>query len=246
MSKRARSSGDERDGGRLRRSFGRWMPAAAKWGVWAVVAAAVAASAVGCTSRESLHPGLRVDDEDLERAIKKGKNLIAAGQDPRQAYAHTMKDVHARVSPDVILRSAGVCWPRDAIAFAIAQGGDKSDEGVKRALQRALKTVEREIMFTAVLQIPKSRDPADVEFALRTNMGVKYPPIVVEAPSFVREVISPFDPSAPVSVMYEYVMRFPVRGGPGVPPIGPSVRSLFLDVTDGDCTGSAQFDLRSR
>lgn len=222
------------------------MPAAAKWAVWTVVAAAVAASPIGCTSRENLHPALRVDDEDLERAIRKGKNLIAAGQDPHQAYAHTMKDVHVRVSPDVILRSAAVCWPRDAIAFDIAQGGDKSDEGVKRAVQRALKTVEREIMFTAVLQIPKSRDPADVEFALRTNMGVKYPPIVVEAPSFVREVISPFDPSAPVSAMYQYVMHFPVRGGPGVPPIGPSVRALFVEVRDGDCTGSAQFDLRSR
>jgi hypothetical protein len=49
-----------------------------------------------------------------------------------------------------------------------------------------------------------------------------------------------------VSTMYQYVMRFPVRGGPGVPPIGPSVRALFLEVRDGDCTGSAQFDLRSR
>jgi len=100
-------------------------------------------------------------------------------------------------------------------------------------------------VIAAMLQIPKSRDEADLEFMLRTNTGIQYPPIVVETPIFIREVISPFDANAPVSAIYQYVAHFPVRGGPGVPPIGPRVSALSLEVIDGDCTGSARFDLRS-
>jgi len=240
-----RSSGASGAGRRGVPCFPRCTPHLVWWAAFIVAVAALVVCAVGCSSRESLHPALRLDDEDLERAIRKGKNLIATGQDPYQAYAHSMRDVNVRVSPHVIIRSAGCCWPRDTVAFHIAQEGDKSDAAVKRAVQRALKTVEREITFTAMLQIPKSRDEADLEFMLRTNTGIQYPPIVVETPIFIREVISPFDANAPVSAIYQYVAHFPVRGGPGVPPIGPRVSALSLEVIDGDCTGSARFDLRS-
>jgi len=216
-----RSSGASGAGRRGVPCFPRCTPHLVWWAAFIVAVAALVVCAVGCSSRESLHPALRLDDEDLERAIRKGKNLLATGQDPYQAYAHSMRDVNVRVSPHVIIRSAGCCWPRDTVAFHIAQEGDKSDAAVKRAVQRALKTVEREITFTAMLQIPKSRDEADLEFMLRTNTGIQ------------------------VSAIYQYVAHFPVRGGPGVPPIGPRVSALSLEVIDGDCTGSARFDLRS-
>ena len=94
------------------------------------------------------------------------------------------------------------------------------------------------------MQLPKSRDPADIEFVLRTNTGVSYPPLAVEVPVFVRDVGKTFDPSAPAAVVYSYVIRFPIRGGPGIPGIGPNVSELLLIVRDGDFEGWAEFPLK--
>ncbi len=230
-------------------------PAACSPGRWAprrshVLAALILAGilcalqvAAGCGSRERLHPALRANDDDMSRAINRGKSLISTGTDPAQAFALRLKDVNVRVSSDVILRQAGCCWPQDEICYRVAAGGDRSDAAVNRAVSEALKTIERELRCIAVVQLPRDRDPAKVDFALRTNLGVEYPPIAVETPRWLRDVSPTYDKTQPRSALYYYVVRFPIRGGPGVPPVGPNVRSLSLILRDGDAEGRATFDL---
>ena len=200
---------------------------------------------VGCSSRAKLHPALRADDEVLKRAISRGKLWIASGEPPTRLLPRLLEDVNIRVSSQVILRSAGCWWPVDEIAFHIAQEGDSSDAGVRKAVRQALKVVERDLNFTVVVQLPKARDPASVEFLLRTSTGVTYPPLAVEKPVFMREVGYAFDPTAPTSSMYYYVVHFPVRGGPGIAPVGQTVRFLYLVVKDGESEGTAKFPLRT-
>jgi len=211
-----------------------------------VVGASLCLLLSGCSGKERYHSALVATDEDISRGTSRGKSLIASGADPADAYKSRMVDVNVRVSSDVILRSAGVCMPADEIAYQIALGGDSSDNGVRHAVTSALKTIERQVRTAAIVQVAKSRDPASVDFALRTSPGTDYPPIAVEKPTFLREVKLTYDSTAPAAALYSYVILFPSRGGPGVPPIGPTVSSLSLVVQDGPYEGKATFPLQVR
>ena len=200
----------------------------------------------GCSTKDRYHSALLVLDEDISRGTSRGEGLVSRGANPSDAYASRMQDVNIRVSSDVILRSAGIGLPADEIAYQIAAGGDSSDAGIRRAVASALKTTERELKAFAIVQISKTRDPACVEFLLRSSTGTEYPPIAVEAPTFVREVTAIYDPTAPAAALYAYTIHFPSRGGPGVPAIGPTVRSITLVVKDGEYAATAIFPLRSR
>ncbi len=200
----------------------------------------------GCSTKERYHSALLVLDEDISRGRSRGERLISRGANPSDAYASRMEDVNIRVSSDVILRSAGLCLPVDEIACQIAAGGDPSDAGIRRAVASAIKTVERELKAIAIVQVSKTRDPASIDFVLRSSTGTEYPPIAVEAPTFLREVTALYDPTAPPAVLYAYTIHFPCRGGPGVPAIGPTVRSITLVVKDGEYSAMAIFPLRSR
>jgi hypothetical protein len=197
----------------------------------------------GCGKQSDIHPALRVEGQDLERAKQRGRSLARSGADPYTAYAMGLQDVNLRASAHVILRSAGCCWPRDEVAFEIARRGDSSDAGVTRAARDALRTAERELKFVLIVQMPKDRDPASIEFALQTGGGQEYPPVVVEEPYYLRDAESYHDADAPLSGVYYYVVRFPVRGGPGIPPIGPQVRTLYLVLRDGELEASVAFTM---
>ncbi|MBN1460273.1 MAG: hypothetical protein JXA57_12115 [Armatimonadetes bacterium] len=210
--------------------------------VWLLLLGMAVAFAGGCASRDRLHPGLRLNDDELSSAIKRGKRLIPTGE-PEQAFSFRTVDVNTQISSDVILRKAGPCWPEDEVAYQIALGGDSSDAAVKQATNVGLKIVERQMRFVAILQVSKERDPADIEFALRTNQGTEYPPVSVEAPKFIRSVNPTFDPTAKPAGLYAYTVHFPVAGGPGVPPIGPTAYSLEFIVKVDDSEGSARFTI---
>ena len=195
----------------------------------------------GCSGGSRLHPALRVEGPDLERAKQRGRSLIDRGADPYDAYTCAFVDVNQRVSADVVFRSAGCCWPADEVAYQIAEGGDSSDGAIRHIAGRALRSVAQQIKLTAVVQLPKDRDPASIDFALRTSTGVEYPAVEVAQPVLMRDVQPYYDPDAPISAMYYYEVIFPVRGGPGIPPIGPNVSTLHLVVRDGELEASAQF-----
>lgn len=214
----------------------------AAWYAAGLLGLALLMSLVGCASKEKIHPALRVEGEELERAVRRGESLAKRGADPYEAFIRGSVNVNKRLSPGVILWSAGVCWPAEQISFQIARSGATTDAEIRRATRGALKLVENELRCTATIQIPKSRDPAGVEFLLRTNSGVEYPPVAVETPVYLRDTVSVLDPTAPASGVYYYVVRFPIRGGPGVPAIGPQVRSLFLVISDG--IGQAPVEFR--
>jgi len=208
-----------------------------------VGAGCLALLAAGCSAESRINPVFRIDNTQLDRAISSGKNAIMGGVDPNDLLANQMVDVNLRVSSGVILRSAGCCWPNQEIAYHIAMAGDSSDAGIRRAVSAAMRLVERELKCVATIQIPVDRDPTSVAFALRTSTGVEYPPMAVEKPVFVRNVTSVYDPTAPAGALYFYVIRFPVRGGPGVPPVGPNVSSLNLVVRDGDAEAQVNFPI---
>ncbi len=208
----------------------------------AFVAATVLAT--GCANKNVLHPALQIGGQELDRAIARGQNMMAQGVDPQDALSYRMVDVNQRVSGEVILRSAGICMPADLIAYDIAKSGDASDSGVRRATAQALKETESQLVCVAKVQLPASADPATaLTFSLRTSMGQQYPPLAVETPQLLGSFESPYDPSAAPASLYYYVIRFPVRGGPGVPPIGPQVSSLTLGVSDGTAEATYTFQL---
>ena len=212
----------------------------------AAVLASLALLLSGCSAKERYHSALVVLDEDISRGTSRGKSLIASGANPSDAYASRMNDVNIRVSSDVILRSAGIGLPADEIAYQIAAGGDSSDAGIRRGVAGAIKTMERELKAMAIVQVSKTRDPASIEFTLRSSTGTEYPPIAVETPTFLRDVTATYDPTATAAALYAYTIHFPSRGGPGVPPIGPTVRSIALLVKDGEYEARADFPLRNR
>ena len=217
--------------------IGRLDPSAVAW----LLVIALAGMVIGgCASRDRLNPAFRLNDDELTNAIKKGKRLIPTG-DPEQAFSRQVIDVNTQISSDVILRKAGPCWPENEIAYQIALGGDSSDAAVKQATNTGLKFIEREIRFVAVLQMASERDPTGIQFALRTSQGTEYPPISVETPQFIRNVSPTFDRTAKPAKLYSYTVFFPVAGGPGIPPIGPTVNSLDFVVKVGDSEGSARF-----
>lgn len=213
-----------------------------------VVSALAAATVVcsGCSSTNRVHPGLRAPEgQDLDRAIARGKSLIVSGADPQDAFARRVVPINERVSAEVILRSAGLCLPADRIAYEIAKSGDSSDGGVRGATAAAIKAIGRELMCYAEVQVPNAMDPTTtITFALRTSTGAEYPPMAVEKPFLLRE-FNPgeFDPTAAPAGVYAYLVHFPVVGGPGVPPIGPTASSVTLAVSDGTGEGSYTFEL---
>jgi len=218
----------------------------AKLVAFAAILASLALLLNGCSAKERYHSALVVLDEDISRGTSRGKGLIASGANPSDAYAYRVDDVNIRVSSEVILRSAGLGLPADEIAYQIAAGGDSSDAGIRRAIASAIKTMERELKAMAIVQVSKTRDPASIEFVLRSSTGTEYPPIAVETPTFLRDVTATYDPTATAAALYAYTIHFPARGGPGVPPIGPTVRSLALLVKDGEYEARADFPLVSR
>ena len=199
--------------------------------------------AAGCSSESRINPVFRLDDTQIQRAITSGKNAVLGGVDPNNLLTSQMIDVNLRVSADVVLRSAGCCWPTQEVAYEIAMAGDSTDAGVRRAVSAAMRAIEREMKCVATVQLPMDKDPGSITFALRTNTGVEYPPIAVEKPVFIREVTSIYDPTAPAGALYLYVVRFPVRGGPGVPPVGPNVTSLNFVVKDGEAEAQVNFPI---
>lgn len=206
-----------------------------------LVAGAFAVLVAGCGKQADIHSALRIEDEDLERATRQGCTLINTGADPYDAYARDFRDVNVRLSPHVILRSAACCWPQDEVAFQVAQRGDASEEGAKQAAREAVALTERVLKFAVVLQMPKDREPGSLDFALQTSAGQEYPALEVEAPYLIRDAKSYYDDDAPSSGMYYYIVKFPVRGGGGIPPIGPEVQTLYLIVRDGDLEATAEF-----
>ncbi len=211
-----------------------------------VVAIGVACLSIlmaGCSNESRINPIFRPDDTQLQRAITSGKNAVLGGVDPNDLLSSQMIDVNLRVSSDVVLRSAGCCWPTQEVAYEIAMAGDSTDAGVRKAVSAALRVIEREMKCVATIQLPMDKDPGSISFALRTNTGIEYPPVAVEKPVFVREVTSIYDPTAPAGALYLYIVRFPVRGGPGVPPVGPNVTSLNFVVKDGEAEAEVNFPI---
>ena len=199
---------------------------------------------VGCTDKERVHPALRIEGERLDQAIRRGKSMISKGSNPDDALIGRLTDVNLRVSPDVILRQASCTMPDAEVAYEICKAADPSDGGVRRAVNTALKCIERELKCCAFVQVDAARDPNSIEFFLRTNLAQEYPPILVDSPVFVRDVMPAYDPNAKPAKMYRYVAHFPVQGGPGVPPIGPNVSTLSLVVRDGDGEAKVSFPLK--
>jgi hypothetical protein len=199
----------------------------------------------GCSNRGELHPALRIDRDQLDWAIERGKHLVVTKKDPEEAFNRGAQDVNIRVSPYVVIRQATCRWPADEIVYAIAQGGDASDAAIRSAVDNAMGDCERQIRFRVVVQVPDSYQSSDLTFALRTNMGQEYPPLAIEAPTRLRPVVSALDPNLPASSMWAYEVRFPTQGCPGLPVIGKRVSGLDLIVKDADCEGVVSFRMQT-
>jgi hypothetical protein len=207
-----------------------------------VVAAVGLALLAGCSSMEVVHPALRLQDQEVAPATQRGLDLIAAGQCPDEAFAFWLVDVNERVSPEVIVRSAAIALPADRLAYEVAKAGDSSEAGVRRAVAQAGKAIRLEVMFVATIELPQTQDPATIQFALKTT-AAEYPPVAVEAPVLLRDIHRSYDPAAAPSELYSYLVHFPVRGGPGVPPIGPEATTLTFIVRDAGGEVSVPFAL---
>ena len=211
----------------------------------ALLALLAALLAAGCGSNEeALNPALRLSDKDFASAVERGRQLVCSGSDPYQAYKDT-KEANVRVTPEVAVRTVSCGWPADEVAFSIARAGDKSDQGVERAANEARQRTAKEIKFSVIVQLPKSRDRNSLQFFLQASNGQRYPSALVEPPVWIRDVSSALDPSMPASVLVGYDIHFPVQGSPGYPPIGPEVNSLDLVVKDGDSEASVNFPMKT-
>ena len=199
----------------------------------------------GCSNRAELHPALRVDRDQLDWAIQRGRHLVVTDKDPDESFKRGTKDVNIRISPYVIIRQAICRWPVDELVYAIAQGGDSSDAAVRSAVDKAMERCERQIRFRVIVQIPDSYQSSDLTFALRTNIGQQYPPLAIEAPTRLRHIISALDPDLPPSSMWAYEVRFPTQGCPGLPVIGKRITALDLIVKDGELEGVVSFRMQT-
>jgi hypothetical protein len=198
----------------------------------------------GCSDRESVHPALRVEDDEFEKAVERGRTIAATGGDPYKAYSFGTQQVNLRVSPAVIVREAACCWPKDEVAFLIAKDANGDASAVDRIAKRVRAQAERDLKFTVLIQMPKTRDPtAAVEFAMRSSTGCIYPPLAVESPVFIRDVSSALDPDMPAAAIYGYDVHFPIQGSPGYPKLGPETSELTLIVKDGEAHASVTFSM---
>src|SRR5574340_262957 len=75
----------------------------------------------GCSSTESVHPALRLEEEAYKKAVEKGRGLVTSRSDPTRAYQGGMQQVNLRVGQDVIIREAAVAWPAEELAYLIAK-----------------------------------------------------------------------------------------------------------------------------
>jgi hypothetical protein len=220
----------------------RWLLAACL----CVVALALALS--GCSSNVNLNSAFVLEPQDVDKATERGISLLNQGTDPYSVYSWSTKNVNERVSSDVVVEYAALCFPKDEISFAIANQKDPADGAVKRAVNEALKRTRTEVKFSVVLEVADTRDPKSLKdkdtFEMLTNTGTEpYPPLYVEAPVFIRKVSDALDPTAPPSSLYGYDVHFPLRGSPGYPPIDTSVTTLYLVVKDGQSESRIPFDL---
>lgn len=197
----------------------------------------------GCGRRQHLHPAFEVDQEAIKKATIRGKQLMRERRDPLEAFTRCTNGNSIRVSTDVVVRQAACCYPAFEICYEIARSGDSSDLGIQRLLKETLPRVGRELRFFVYIQVPESRDPTNVQFALRTDRRQEYPPAVVFTPALVRRVTSGLDPNMPPSALYCYQVVFLLRGAPGYTPIGPLTRSLYLVVQDGPSEAQIEFPL---
>lgn len=196
--------------------------------------------ASGCSNSESVHPALRLEEEDYKKAVERARGLVTSRSDPARAYKTGMQQVNLRVGQDVIIREAAVCWPAEELAYLIVKNS-ADGTAVDRVAKQARRTVETDLKIEVVMQLPKAQDPSSLTFALKTSAGEEYPPLSVEPPIFIRDVASALDPTMPASAMYSYDVHFPIQGSPGFPPIGPGVTSLDLIVKDGTLQAAASF-----
>ena len=219
------------------------------WAAWlSLVLLAFTAAATlllaGCSDRESIHPALRVEDAEFEKAVERGRTIAATGGDPYRAYSFGTQQVNLRVTPDVIVREAACCWPKDEIAFLVAKQANGDASAVDRVAKRVRDQVERDLKFTVLVQMPKSVDPnTAIQFAMRSSAGSEYPPLAVEQPVFIREVSSALDPEMPASAIYGYDVHFPIQGSPGYPKLGSEISELTLIVKDGDAQALVPFSM---
>jgi len=197
----------------------------------------------GCAHRHHLHPAFEVDQKAIDKAVIRGKQLMRENRDPLEAFSRSTNDNSVRVSRDVVVRQTCCCYPAFEICYEIARNRDRSETAIRRVVKEALARVERELRFFVYVQLPESRDPTTVQFALRTDRRQEYPPAVVCTPAVVRRVTSGLDPNMPPSVLYCYQVVFLLRGAPGYTPIGPLTRSLYLVVQDGPSEGQIEFSL---
>jgi hypothetical protein len=228
-------------GGRLggRWQAGRWLSRCS-----ALALGLAALLSPGCSSQDALNPALRLEQEDYQRAVERGRSLV--GGDPYKAFRFSLQQP-LRVTPQVTIREAACCWPQDEIAFAIAKQNDRSDEAVNRAARNARRQAEREVGFSLVLQIQRGYDPSSVRFLMRTSSGQSYPPLSVDAPVYLRDVATALDaPDTLPSALYGYDMHFPIQGSPGFPPIGPEVSSLSLVVQDEQLEAAVTFPMPAK
>ena len=211
--------------------------------------AAIAASVLvltagtGCGRRQKLHPAFELDQDSINKAVVRGRQLMRERRDPLEAFVRSTSDDSVRVSTEVVVRQTCCCYPAYELCYEIARSGDSSDLGIQRVMKETLPRVERELRFFVYIQLPETRDPTNVQFALRTDRKQEYPPAVVCTPTLVRKVTSGLDPNMPPSVLYCYQVIFLLRGAPGYAPISPLVRSLYLVVKDDPSEGQIEFVL---
>lgn len=229
-----------------RRRASSWLPPLTAAWLLALCLALVAAwglSLAGCANSEAIHPGLRLEDEDFDKAVERGRSIVSCGDDPYKAYSFDTQQVNLRVTQDVIVREAACCWPADEIAFRIAKQADGDTTAVDRIAKQTRREVERDLKFSVLIQIPKSRDPSTLKFAMRSSAGMEYPPIAVEQPVYVRDISTALDPNMPASALYGYDVHFPIQGSPGYAPISPQISTLTLVVRDGNAEASVSFNM---
>jgi hypothetical protein len=182
----------------------------------------------------------------MSAAKERGKRLIQEGADPYKVYGSPREEVNTRISPDLIFRQAIACWPKNEVAFEVARQGDASERAVRHAAVEAQRRTERELKFLVILQMPQFRDPAEIQFVMRSNRGNEYPPLAVETPTKLRDILVGLDPNMPPSALYRYEVHFPLTGSPGYPPIDTTVSSVGVVVRDGGSEGEQWFSLPHR
>ena len=208
---------------------------------------ALAVCCSGCGRGPAIAPALTLKDpQEIEKATKRGINIITSGSDPYAVFGRTTKEVNQSIGQGVIVRTAAICLPKEELAFQVAAAGDSTEAGAKRVADAALRQINRQVRFTVVLQVLKSFKPEEVEFELcASGLAKTYPPVAVDPPEFVADVSSALDPDIPPMAVYGYNAYFPTAGSPGFPTIDVTVRQLTLVIKAGGASAEVPFMLPS-